>query len=177
MTFFMIFLTIHKISYYKVRVSTGSVETRWLGGSFLMVYRNKTGRLGSGFIIVCWETRCLIHLCVLEVPERPCSAVGLEQLHSAAISSMSSDSSQRGSCGSDSVCRKRNEHTRSPKVQDSVLGPRTWVPEDSTITPACTSVADLQTTRGVTARRWRGSAPDLAMAQCGLVWKNAVLRR
>ena len=28
----MIFLTIHKISYYKVRVSTGSVETRWLGG-------------------------------------------------------------------------------------------------------------------------------------------------
>jgi len=26
-----IFLTIHKISYYKVRVSTGSVETRWLG--------------------------------------------------------------------------------------------------------------------------------------------------
>jgi len=33
---FEIFLTIHKISYYKVRVSTGSlsVETRWLGGRF-----------------------------------------------------------------------------------------------------------------------------------------------
>jgi len=30
----MIFLTIHKISYDKVRVSTGSVETRWLGVSF-----------------------------------------------------------------------------------------------------------------------------------------------
>jgi len=39
------FLTIHKIS--------RSVETRWLGGSFLMVYRNNAGRLGSGFISVC----------------------------------------------------------------------------------------------------------------------------
>ena len=38
MIFSMIFLTIHKISYYKARVFTGSVETRWLGGSFLMVY-------------------------------------------------------------------------------------------------------------------------------------------
>jgi len=51
----MIFLTIHKISYYKVGVSTGSVETRWMGGSFLMVYRNNTGRLGSGLINVCLE--------------------------------------------------------------------------------------------------------------------------
>jgi len=42
MIFFMILSTIHKISYYKARISTGSVvETRWLGGSFLMVY-NKT---------------------------------------------------------------------------------------------------------------------------------------
>jgi len=49
----MIFLTIHKISYYKVRVSTGSVETCWLGGIFLMVYRNNAGRLGSGFMSVC----------------------------------------------------------------------------------------------------------------------------
>jgi len=38
MIFFMILSTIHKISYYKARISTGSVETRWLGGSFLMVY-------------------------------------------------------------------------------------------------------------------------------------------
>ena len=33
-----------------------TLETRWLGGSFLMVYRNKAGRLGSGFISVCLET-------------------------------------------------------------------------------------------------------------------------
>jgi len=32
-------------------------ETRWLGGSFLMVYRNNAGRLGSGFISACLETR------------------------------------------------------------------------------------------------------------------------
>jgi len=61
MIFSMIFLTIHTISYYKVEVSTGIVETRWLGGSFLKVYRNNTGRLGSGFISVCaqateWRT-------------------------------------------------------------------------------------------------------------------------
>jgi len=68
----MIFLTIHKISYYKVRVSTGRVETRWLGGSFLMVYRNNAGRLGSGFIRVCSETRWLGHLGGFYVPERPC---------------------------------------------------------------------------------------------------------
>ena len=29
------FLTIHKICYYEVRVSTGGVETRWLGWQFL----------------------------------------------------------------------------------------------------------------------------------------------
>jgi len=57
MIFWMIFLTIPKISWYQVTVSTGSVETRCLGGSFLMVYRNNTDRLGSGFISVCLETR------------------------------------------------------------------------------------------------------------------------
>ena len=31
MIFSMIFLMIHKISYYTARVSTGGVETRWLG--------------------------------------------------------------------------------------------------------------------------------------------------
>jgi len=34
MIFSMIFLMIHKISCYKVRVSTGVVETRWVGDSF-----------------------------------------------------------------------------------------------------------------------------------------------
>jgi len=64
----MIFLMIPKILYYKIKVSTGSVETRWLGGSFLMVYRNNDGRLGSGFISVCSlagsirKTRWLGHL-------------------------------------------------------------------------------------------------------------------
>ena len=69
----MIFLTIHKISYYKVRVSTGSVETRWLGGSFLMVYRNNAGRLGT----VCFETRWLGHLGGFYAPERPCSRINV----------------------------------------------------------------------------------------------------
>ena len=59
MIFYLIFLMIHKISYYKVEVSTGGVETRWRGGSFLMVYRNNAGRLGAGFISVCLETRWL----------------------------------------------------------------------------------------------------------------------
>jgi len=72
MIFSMIFLMIHKISYYKVRVSTGSVEARWLGGSFLMVYRNNAGWLGSGFISVCLETRWLGHLGGFYVPQRPC---------------------------------------------------------------------------------------------------------
>ena len=68
----MIFLTIHKISYYKIKVSTRSVETRWQGGSFLMVYRNNAGRLSSGFIRVCFETRWLGRLGGFYVPERPC---------------------------------------------------------------------------------------------------------
>ena len=68
----MIFLTIHKISYYKVRVSTGIVETRWLGGSFLMFYRNNASRLGSSFISVCSETRWLGPKSGFYVPERPC---------------------------------------------------------------------------------------------------------
>jgi len=69
----MIFLTIHKILYHKVRVSTGSVETRWRGGSFLMVYRNNAGMLGSGFTSVCLETRWLGQISGFYVPERPYS--------------------------------------------------------------------------------------------------------
>jgi len=37
-----------------------------------MVYRNNTGRLGSGFISVCLEIRWLGHLGGFYVPERPC---------------------------------------------------------------------------------------------------------
>jgi len=70
----MIFSTIHKISYYKVRVSTMCVETRWLGGSSLMVYRNNAGRLGSGFISVCLKTRWLGQKSSFYVPERPCTS-------------------------------------------------------------------------------------------------------
>ena len=67
----MISWMIHKISCYKVRVSTGVVETRWLGGSFLMVYRNNAGRLGSGFIIVCLATRWLGQKRGFYVPKQP----------------------------------------------------------------------------------------------------------
>jgi len=74
MSFSLIFLTIHKISDYKVRVSTGSVETRWVGGSFVMVYRNNAGRLASGFISVCLETRWLGRLGGFYVLERPCKS-------------------------------------------------------------------------------------------------------
>jgi len=48
------FLMIHKISYFKLRVSTGSVENRWLGGSFLIVYRKK-----------CWQAGFWLYQCVL----------------------------------------------------------------------------------------------------------------
>jgi len=70
----MIFITIHKISYYKVRVSTGSVEPRWLSDRLLMVYRDNAGRLGSGFISVCLETRWLGQKSGFYVPERTCRA-------------------------------------------------------------------------------------------------------
>jgi len=76
MIFSTIFLMIHKISCYKVRVSTGVVETRWLGGSFLKVYSNNAGRLGSGFIGVCLETRWLGQKGSFYVPERPFSESG-----------------------------------------------------------------------------------------------------
>jgi len=56
MIFDMIFATIRKIIYHKFSVPTGSVKTRWLGGS-LIVYRNNTGMLGSGFISACLENR------------------------------------------------------------------------------------------------------------------------
>jgi len=69
MIFSMIFFMIHKILYYKIRDSTGSVETRWLRSSFLMVYRNNAGRLGSGFISVCLETCWLGPKSGLYVPE------------------------------------------------------------------------------------------------------------
>jgi len=69
---FMIFFTIYKISYYKVAVSTGSIETRWLGGSFVMVYRNNAGLLGTGFISACLETRWLGQKSGFYVPERSC---------------------------------------------------------------------------------------------------------
>jgi len=83
MIFSTIFLTIHKISHYKVRVSTGSIETRWLGGSFLMVYRHIAGRLGSGFISLCLETRWLRQKSGFYVPERPyltCHFAGNEKV-------------------------------------------------------------------------------------------------
>jgi len=49
------------------------VETRRLRGNFLMVYRNNAGRLGSGFISVCLETRWLGPKSGFYVPERPCN--------------------------------------------------------------------------------------------------------
>ena len=73
MIFSMIFWPVHKIPYYEDRVSTGRVKTRWLGGSFLIVYRNNAGRLGSGFISVCLETRWLGQKSGFYMPERPCS--------------------------------------------------------------------------------------------------------
>jgi len=72
MIFPMIFLTIHKI-FYKVRVSTGGVETRW-GCSFLMVCRNNSGRLGAGFISVCLKTCRLGHKRGFYVPELFCNS-------------------------------------------------------------------------------------------------------
>jgi len=73
--FFCDFLTIHETFKHKVRVSTGSVETRWLGGSFLVVYRNNAGRLGSCFISVCLETRWLVQKSGFYVSERPCTPI------------------------------------------------------------------------------------------------------
>jgi len=57
--FFMNFLMIHKISYYKVRVSTGGEDTRWLRWQFLNGLQNNAGRLGAGSISVFLETRWL----------------------------------------------------------------------------------------------------------------------
>jgi len=50
-------------------------ETRWLDGSYLMVYRNNAGRLGSGFISVCVETRWLGWKSGLYVPDQYCTAL------------------------------------------------------------------------------------------------------
>jgi len=48
----------NRSSLSKIRVAGGE-DTRWLGWQFLMVYRNNAGRLVSGFISVCLETRWL----------------------------------------------------------------------------------------------------------------------
>jgi len=70
MIFSMIFSMIHKISCYRVKAFMGVAETRWLNGSLSMVYRNNAGRLGSGFISVCLETRWLGQKSGFYVPER-----------------------------------------------------------------------------------------------------------
>jgi len=70
---------------HKIGVSTGVVETCRLGGSFLMVYRNNAGRLGSGFISVWLETRRLDQKSGFYVPERPCSKLtGLSSVKAMA---------------------------------------------------------------------------------------------
>ena len=74
MIFFTIFLMIRKMSYYKVKVSTGGVQTRWLGCSFLMVYTNNAGRLGAGFNSVCLGTRWLGQNRGFCVPECYCES-------------------------------------------------------------------------------------------------------
>jgi len=45
-------------------------RTPLLGGNFLMVYRNNAGRLGSGFISVCLETRWLGQKSGFYVPDQ-----------------------------------------------------------------------------------------------------------
>ena len=57
MIFFVIFLTHHKIPYYKLGVSTWGIET-WLAGVAVSLLFIET-RLGAGFIRVCLETRWL----------------------------------------------------------------------------------------------------------------------
>jgi len=54
MIFFMIFLMIHKISYYKVRVSTGGEDTRWLRWQFLYGLQKQR-----------WQAGCWLYQCVL----------------------------------------------------------------------------------------------------------------
>ena len=60
--FFDQFLVFSMISLRFFLVSSGFVETRWLGWQFLNGDRNNAGRLGAGFISsfsVCLETRWL----------------------------------------------------------------------------------------------------------------------
>ena len=45
---------IHKISYYKVRVSTGGVETRWMGWQFLYGLQKQRSQAG------CWLHQCVL---------------------------------------------------------------------------------------------------------------------
>jgi len=80
MIFSMIFLMIDKISYYMIKFLTTKLEflrgvyklAGW-GGRFLMVYRNKTGRLGAGFISACLQTRWLGRNSGFYEPKPPCS--------------------------------------------------------------------------------------------------------
>jgi len=65
MIFSMIFLTIHKISYSKLESFYGECRNSLAG--------NNAGRLGSGFISVCLETRWLGKKSGFYVPERPCN--------------------------------------------------------------------------------------------------------
>jgi len=46
----------------------GGVKLAGWGGGFLMVCRNNAGRLGAGFINVCFETRWLGHFGGFYVP-------------------------------------------------------------------------------------------------------------
>jgi len=61
-----------RISSGILRVERGGEKLAGWGGSFLMVDRNNAGRLGAGFISVCWETRWLGHFGGFYVPDPPC---------------------------------------------------------------------------------------------------------
>ena len=54
MIFIVIFLIIHEISHYNVRVSRGGVETRWLVWQFLNGSQKQR-----------WQAGCWLHQCVL----------------------------------------------------------------------------------------------------------------
>ena len=57
-----------------------TLETRWLGGSFSMVYRNNAGRLGSGFISVCLKTRWLGQKSGFYVPDQYCTSQAVQSV-------------------------------------------------------------------------------------------------
>jgi len=74
MIFSMTFQRFIKSITTKLEFLRGPERRNWLIDSFLMVYRNNAGRLGSGFISVCLETqvRWLGRWGGFYVPERPC---------------------------------------------------------------------------------------------------------